>query len=704
MTLQERVRGALRVATEKGIFDSKAFFRSWFREHGSVYFFLFTKNLKVTNMQVAELHALLRTYIASKDTRTRVRDFQLLSVQEFDTSVQSLFQSFLPYGGPWRDSEFDQAINVVAELYTDLLKDIVCIQLFFGSCAVFLPCSMDIKLLPICAESGYVHSCGASILNRNTAKATKDEVFRRLREHLDRRGITKAKLVVYAHEDFTRHDRRLAKELKDGLDDVKIHVEKYYIGKDSLVQTLKDLRSDSELGSRIEVMDPSHYAKGLSVRDVPVIWLLVDHKPKAEIRTRSDEQYYILYQQEFKNECAFHIFDENKPAWIDHTTIPHTLTAAMINITRPWWPEKLPVLVDPFLGTGTTWFEALKFGIIGRCVDKEVIVEEMVRDNLEFFSLSSQELLRLSAAVWLTAHLRTTRMESLAGMPENKYESLFNDDEFRRAVARDYDSARELFKAVCPDHHKHEVAFDRASLKALRESDLRKRIFFYLALRTHRRNLAAIERETVLWSGAYQGEAMQLAEQMEEFQELLFRREGERIEEGYAVFNGKYSDSCSTPMLRLHEAHKADSSRLTVRCADATDCRELDDSSCDLIITDPPYGLNAEYERYDLAKLIRVVLDRMVRSMRDGGQIVLAVPDWSHIGKQVPFFSTKQFVTQEILACAEREKREIVMTAHSVPMPADAFRPPYYWESDRALRRAILLFRFRDLRERRPKS
>lgn len=689
--MKEQVLNSLRAAIINREFDQKVFFRSWFRDQGQSYFFLFTKNLKVTNLQVAELHALLRTYISEKDSRARVRDFQLLSVQEFNDSVRSLVQSFAELG-------LDRAVVLVSELYTSLLKDIVCIQLYFGSCAVFLPSSMRIHLLPICAEAGYIHSCGPSVLNRNVAKATKVEFFDRLRAHLDHRGIAKARLVVYAHEDFTRYDRKLAQELKDGLDDVKIHAEKYYVGKDSLVQILKDLRSDVNLGSKLELAEPSHYAKGDRIGDMPVIWLLVDRRPKIDVRTRSDEQYYILYEQEFRKESAFHLFDENKPAWIDHTTIPHTLTGAMINITRPWWPERRLVITDPFVGTGTTWFEALKYQMDKKGVDKEVLVEQMVSDNLDFFCLTPEALFRLNAAIWLTTKMRTTRTEALEKRSSRKYESLFSRDDFWREVEKDVDWARELFKTACTDQHKHDVTVDPEALKLLREAKLLRRVLFYLALRAHRRNLAAIERETVLWTEAYRTEALQLAEQMEELQELLLRRQAERImkykETEYAVFDGRYSQSCDMPLARLREAKLGEAAK-TVRCAAAEYCPELDPYSCDLIVTDPPYGLNAEYDPYKLAKLFQKILERMVWALRDGGQLVLALPDWSHIGKQVPFFATRQFVTQAILAAAERQGGEVVLTAHSVPNPREAFRAPYYWESDRALRRAIIHFRFR---------
>jgi tRNA G10 N-methylase Trm11 len=53
------------------------------------------------------------------------------------------------------------------------------------------------------------------------------------------------------------------------------------------------------------------------------------------------------------------------------------------------------------------------------------------------------------------------------------------------------------------------------------------------------------------------------------------------------------------------------------------------DRPCDLIICDPPYGLNAEHDTEGLARLYQTVLERIVQALRDGGQLVLAVPDWS---------------------------------------------------------------------------
>src|SRR5438094_480146 len=223
-------------STENG-FSARQFFECWFRTHGSAYFFLFQKNLSVTNLQAAELLALLRTYVSRRDSKERVRDLQFLSVQEFVSSVQSLVES---YGRPGFTGN---ASHPIARLYSDLFEDIVVVDLYFGSCTVFLPNPLDLDQLSICANAGFIHSCGVSLINRNISKASKEELFDRLDQFLNSRSDLKApiRFIVYAHEDYTPHDRRLSVELRRGLDEAKVFLDKYYLGNQTLISALKDL-------------------------------------------------------------------------------------------------------------------------------------------------------------------------------------------------------------------------------------------------------------------------------------------------------------------------------------------------------------------------------------------------------------------------------------------------------------------------------
>src|SRR5271168_4113152 len=48
-------------------FDTRKFFASWYRQPKQAHFFLFRKNLKVTNIQFAELLALVRVHSSRVD-------------------------------------------------------------------------------------------------------------------------------------------------------------------------------------------------------------------------------------------------------------------------------------------------------------------------------------------------------------------------------------------------------------------------------------------------------------------------------------------------------------------------------------------------------------------------------------------------------------------------------------------------------------
>lgn len=115
----------------------------------------------------------------------------------------------------------------------------------------------------------------------------------------------------------------------------------------------------------------------------------------------------------------------------------------------------------------------------------------------------------------------------------------------------------------------------------------------------------------------------------------------------------------------------------------------------DVIITDPPYGFNTEGDQGELADIYANALRSMVRALCDGGQLVICLPAISHTGREIPQFTSSGFVTHQVLTEAEEIGIDAVLMAQSVPSPGVLFRAPYYWESERALRRIILHFRFR---------
>jgi hypothetical protein len=368
-------------------FRSALLFEKWFRQQGVSYFFLFRKNVSCTNLQFAELFALLRVH-TSDPLRGR-RQLHFVTLKEFLTQIDSIVHDL-------QTSRVtpSQLPDTFVSLYSEMFWSMVVVEPLYGSCTAFLPRHLSLDLFRVCGESGYIHSCGINVYTRSLNEADREGLTTAVESHLAKTpALLKSFFTVYAHEDFTQYDRDDAADLRDGLDDVKIFVEKYYLSDHRFVSVLEHI--NKRLGSRIAIPGPGDYhtahqeaRRNGQIDTSHTLWLIVDRGLTEDPPFRGDERFLVCYDQFYRNENPFHIFDENKPAWVSHTTIPHTLAGAMINITRPWWPANRQVSVsDPFSGTGTIWLECAKFqNVSPRCADLEPITPLLAEDNLRFFS------------------------------------------------------------------------------------------------------------------------------------------------------------------------------------------------------------------------------------------------------------------------------------------------------------------------------
>ena len=88
--LHKAIRGSL---TPSG-FDAAAFFHGWYRDLGSVYTFVFRKNLSVTNIQFAELLALLRLHVSYAQESTDRPSLQFINSTDFRKYTTDLVLEF----------------------------------------------------------------------------------------------------------------------------------------------------------------------------------------------------------------------------------------------------------------------------------------------------------------------------------------------------------------------------------------------------------------------------------------------------------------------------------------------------------------------------------------------------------------------------------------------------------------------------------
>ena len=146
-----------------------------------------------------------------------------------------------------------------------------------------------------------------------------------------------------------------------------MYIEKFYMGSEPLSNVIKNLIKEFE--NKLVVPQPGDFIKAqkeisktTGIDKTHAIWLIVDRNIRNKELQPGDDRFFICYDQIVKNNNPLHYFNEEKPAWISSTTIPHDLAGALINITMPFWANgKTISLADPFVGTGTIFLESLKF-------------------------------------------------------------------------------------------------------------------------------------------------------------------------------------------------------------------------------------------------------------------------------------------------------------------------------------------------------
>jgi hypothetical protein len=187
-------------------------------------------------------------------------------------------------------------------------------------------------------------------------------------------------------------------DLSDGLDDIKIYTRKAYFGTKNIVSLLRDLKS--HFSGKLVFAEPGNYKEALAAYvskyspECRVTFFLVnDRAINPDTGDVSSKRYYICYDQLYYNDDPLYIFEEDKPGWIAHTTIPHSLARAMINITRPWQNREVHLL-DPFGGSGTIFLESVRQSGVttSSTKDKSEAAVIACRDNIDFFSAEPSKI------------------------------------------------------------------------------------------------------------------------------------------------------------------------------------------------------------------------------------------------------------------------------------------------------------------------
>jgi len=216
--LSECVENAIDKDSNEFAWDS--FFRMWFREYGIPCYFLFKRHLGVTNTQYVELLSLLQLHTCANDEKQK-KHLLFHTTEHVKATVEEAVSVLLESHETNRKLQTER----FAATYADVFASTVAVDVFYCSCAIFLPPGLRVDLEHICADAGYLHSAGRSIFVRNIRKARHKELDDSIEKYLS--SMTSSDLpipfVVYAHEDFSAYDRDSREQINRGIENTKLH-------------------------------------------------------------------------------------------------------------------------------------------------------------------------------------------------------------------------------------------------------------------------------------------------------------------------------------------------------------------------------------------------------------------------------------------------------------------------------------------------
>ncbi|MEM6416059.1 MAG: hypothetical protein AAF720_15545 [Pseudomonadota bacterium] len=694
--------------------------------HNRGYFFTFRAGVDVTNIQFAELTALLGRFSSYAFTQANepeleigLRNLQFHSTNEVRTILSNLWNSMVPDIDHVRDfvadeETFKSVSKTIKLSCAEIASRTIVVDFFKNSAAVFLPSTLSISLKNITINAGYVHSSGDLIYSRNTDKSSIAECTEKIERYLTIQNDVGVKVpfCLYTNGIFDKWESSLVKsEIRGGVNNLKFSGDKNYFGGVPLFSFRSQI--EQRFPGRFHFVDSaSHYQNQLSENDgrSGVFWLIRDRKLFSREAEEENEDIYIVYRQRFKNDDAICHFDEDKPAWIAPVTWPHSLTSAMLALTlERFSSEQELTIVDPFVGTGTSLIEAFKKYPRAQFWggDLNGASEQAVNDNIAFFANA-----RLSKLVY-----KKVKKEVASGDENDKarfiakYDKYFDkrfleDERIENWMAEGIVSARDAMVSAIShvdgrgtDIYRkvrilNETDFSDFIARTPAENELHKRIAFYFSWKTFCKNTSAIIDERL-------SPANILFDYLNDFLTTF---------EIYQAFKGVVDDdtsvitlenSCFGEQIAFNYPHLLkrvgdNASKLT--CGKNGEFNQfwsamidaLDGNHPDIVIMDPPYGFNTDGESLqDLAELYASIAKNVVESAGTETHLLMCLPEKSHNGQVIPNFVTKDWFLSKLFQVASG-KAEIFMFANQRPGPAPFYRPPFYWRSPKALTRTIV--------------
>lgn len=698
----------------------KNFFQSWFINNGKSYCFVFKQNLFVTNIQFRELLDLIQLNVQKTETTSSIN---FLTTDDFNKLVADIIESFID------ETELEEIrekkaipttvndrLEVICNNYINLFENTIIVDAFYTSCMIALPCRLEIDIVQMCYQSGYIHSCGENIYIRNIRKAKYKNFVEKLYKYSCETSEC-INLILYSHEQYSIKNKLYVSAFeKHGLDEIKFYQQKFYMKDMSLMELAARLNNDDLLKGKIYVTNKEEVK---NKNNNASMWMIIDRSVGDDLKYPGEQRYYICYKQLYINENPFHVFDEDKPGWINHVTIPHTLVGAMINIgiCECIKNGKKCKVIDPFVGSGTTFLETLKnkdIDFYGG--DISLLAKKACKLNLDFFAMSTEEIKCI--ADFILVYIKYINNDKYVKIIKdlNKKEDTLLFNKHRNVIITLQHDLISLEKDISVEEIDFAQKFNNMvkrlenDVVALIKNDsnlfINKenaniicQIWLYVAWKTYKRNEYVFKNNLGVDV---------IDESFEEFKGLYYRittflhirKRGDSTVNDFdesdrlLIYFGKYSKGCSLNYKFL----KHESENYIKKIQDNIDVveflQQFEKEKVDLIVTDPPYGFNTIEEKENFSKLYIAFINKMVQCMKNGGQIIMCLPACSYSGREVNIFAQKEIVFRQFALAAKKNNMFLVEKEESLPQPSQLYSFPFYWDSEKALRRDILRFQF----------
>lgn len=174
------------------------------------------------------------------------------------------------------------------------------------------------------------------------------------------------------------------------------------------------------------------------------------------------------------------------------------------------------------------------------------------------------------------------------------------------------------------------------------------------------------------------------------------------------VYDEIYSFYCRVKQYLLLKENQDNHSLIPIMYPENIDCLiegidlqdflkiwQNENNKVDMIITDPPYGVNTGEKEEELYRIYKTFIIQSLKCLKDKGQIIICLLSEMHQGQKTYNFIKREYIEWLFRKTAYENNMELVVNDTEIREEEAIFCFPFYWESKRALKREVIRFEIR---------